>query len=413
MPMSHQTEELFAAIEAGDLAHVKKLVKEGAKLGSHDKLGRTPLWVAAQDDQEDIFYYLLKHGSKPNVTNQYGWTPLTDVCKGDTDSRLRMLEALLKTELVKKKGAVQDAMLAAACHGSPEMVQMLIDAGADVRKKDRDVGSYLLAAVSDNPRRAEVVPVLLAAGVDPNVRRPPGEYDGPGDKKYHRKTALEIAEIDKLADVAELLRAAATADPAKTRPAAAQRDGGPTTVIESWGRVTAWLKQNAPKWTAAFKKPATEQQIVKAEKQLDGTLPTDLKDTYLLYNGTDDLFPTDGDGTFFFLPLSELTADWLMQCDLLETGEFDGKKVKADKGVKAEWWNENWVPFAGNGAGDFFCADLDPAKGGTAEQVIFVSHEGAKRRLLAPSIREWLSSYADSLEAGDYRYEVEEGLVPQ
>ena len=71
----------------------------------------------------------------------------------------------------KDRSAVQGAFLAACCRGNAAMVQALIDAGADVKKREKAGGSYLLSAITDNPDRDKVVPVLLAAGADLAVRR--------------------------------------------------------------------------------------------------------------------------------------------------------------------------------------------------------------------------------------------------
>jgi cell wall assembly regulator SMI1 len=99
--------------------------------------------------------------------------------------------------------------------------------------------------------------------------------------------------------------------------------------------------------------------------------------------------------------------------ELLDDGDFDDSKPKAGKGVRREAWNTKWVPFAGNGGGDCWCLDFTPAAGGTRGHVIYVSHEMAPREVLAKSFRDWLGAYAVALEAGEYRYEEGEGLVPR
>jgi cell wall assembly regulator SMI1 len=79
--------------------------------------------------------------------------------------------------------------------------------------------------------------------------------------------------------------------------------------------------------------------------------------------------------------------------------------------VRKAWWHRGWVPFASNGGGDYWCIDLDPARGGTAGQVIAYSHESGERGLQSPSLRRWLFDLAGELESGGLTYEAGVGLV--
>jgi cell wall assembly regulator SMI1 len=137
-----------------------------------------------------------------------------------------------------------------------------------------------------------------------------------------------------------------------------------------------------------------------------------VRESYLAHNGSDDagFFPK-GDVGYVLLPLSELVSDWKMWKELLEGGEFEGEKARGSPGVRGDWWNVGWVPFASDCGGDYYCIDLAPARGGKKGQVIAMAHDSGARKLLAPSLREWLARFADQLEAGKYRYDEDEGLI--
>ena len=99
-----------------------------------------------------------------------------------------------------------------------------------------------------------------------------------------------------------------------------------------------------------------------------------------------------------------------MMKTLLETGDFQGLKQKSAPGIRKEWWNIHWIPFASNGGGDYFCVDMSPGENGTKGQVISTNHESGNHKLLAPSFREWLFALANGLEDKTFGYSDEEGL---
>jgi cell wall assembly regulator SMI1 len=54
--------------------------------------------------------------------------------------------------------------------------------------------------------------------------------------------------------------------------------------------------------------------------------------------------------------------------------------------------------------GDAVCADMDPAQGGTVGQLILYEHDFEERKVLYPSLLDWLRACADDLESGEYVY---------
>ena len=414
MPTQQQIDAFLEAAAANAVPRLKALLQAGVPVDARNDLAKTALWYAAKAGAEAAFDYLLSRGADPTVRHpEHDWTPLQDAAGGATPAHERICQKLLATALGKNREAVQGAMLAACCSGTAAVVKALIEGGADVNRRERFGGSYLLAAIRNNDLREQVVPVLLAAGADLAFRRPRQQFDDADEKKLVGKTAVEIARTLGYAAVARLLAAARAARP-KAVPTPKPRP--PRTVDEAWDRIEAWLKTNAPKWKP-LRRGATDAQLAKAEKDLGLKLPADVKASYRRHNGTDDhgFFPdpAGADVNWYLLALSAMVGEAGEWAELLDDGDFDDSKPKADRSVRREAWNTKWVPFTGNGGGDCWCLDFAPAAGGVRGQVIYVSHEMAPRERLAKSFRDWLGGFVVALEAGAYGYEDGRGLVPR
>jgi cell wall assembly regulator SMI1 len=414
MPTQQQIDAFLDAAAANAVPRLKALLRAGVPVNARNNSHKTALWSAAKAGAEAAFDYLLSRGADPAVRHpEHGWTPLQDAAGAATPAHERICQKLLASALGKDKAAVQGAMLAACCSGTAAIVKALVDAGADVNKRERFGGSYLLSAIRDNDLRDQVVPILLAAGADLALRRPRQQFDSPDEKKLIGKTAGQIARALGYQALAGLLASAWAARP-KSAPKPEPKP--PRTVDEAWDRIEAWLKANAPKWKPLLR-GASDAQVARAEKDLGVKLPADVKASYRRHNGTDDhgFFPDHAgdDVSWYLLPLSAMVGEAEEWAELLDDGDFDDSKPKAGRGVRREAWNTKWVPFAGNGGGDCWCLDFAPAAGGKRGQVIYVSHEMAPREVLARSFREWLGGFAVALEAGAYRYEEGERLVPR
>ena len=189
-------------------------------------------------------------------------------------------------------------------------------------------------------------------------------------------------------------------------------------VSESWVRIVSWLRSNAPSELENLGRPATLDELEAAALQLGLPLPRDFKDFLQIVNGTrpegasSAIFAAGNEWDMAFSPLSlaEIVDAWSMQKDLLEMGDFAGLEATASEGVAGDWWNAGWIPFAGNGGGDYYCLDTAPADGGTVGQVISHSHESGERAKLANSLAEYLDELAVALEAGTFVHDPEYGV---
>lgn len=189
-----------------------------------------------------------------------------------------------------------------------------------------------------------------------------------------------------------------------------------------WRRILAWVDANAPDLLDALEPPADRADLADAERRLSLRLPTALRTFYALQNGTTAfaVFPALDRDESAFGPLA------LDEIEFYEVEDEDaGKRAKrirrrsrrggraadddaaddsefdVDPGVRPEFWNRSWIPFAAPAdRGDFLMLDFAPARGGRAGQVIEWRHDSNERRLVAPSLDALLKQIADGLEAG-------------
>ena len=129
------TAQLFAAAASGDTTQIRALLQSGANCNVQNEEGATPLMLAAATGQLDAIKALLEGGAEVNAKDPQGWTAL--------------MKGLYNHEMNR---------------GFPEVVQTLIDAGAEIETQiGYGIRPLMLAA---GYGEAGVVDVLLKAGAD-------------------------------------------------------------------------------------------------------------------------------------------------------------------------------------------------------------------------------------------------------
>ncbi len=182
-----------------------------------------------------------------------------------------------------------------------------------------------------------------------------------------------------------------------------------------WQRIESWLSQNALPVFRSLRSGATEQDIASAEAILGQSLPSDYRESLLRHDGQELDQYGCSPGFVYGLnlyPLSKVLFGRRMIDDLLRTELGGDLVIKTYGPVRPVWWDKHWVTIADDGNGNYCCLDLNPATGGHVGQIIKVWNEGHLRRVLSDSFREWLTVFADLLEAGEYVYsESHNGLI--
>ena len=111
------------------------------------------------------------------------------------------------------------------------------------------------------------------------------------------------------------------------------------------------------------------------------------------------------------LCIKRIMEEWEVWKELDEKGVFDDSVSDADKGVREDWWNPLWIPITYDGSGNHYCLDLNPDDGCKKGQIIRIWHDSAERELIAGSFEEWMSDYANDLQAGYLVYSEEVGGI--
>ena len=125
---------LAMAARTGNVAMVKRLVDAGAIADASDEIGFTPLMEAARDGKIEVVRYLLSLGVDPNHRSNANALYLTP-------------------------------MHMAGLSNNPEIVTLLVNAGAATDPKGRENGTPLLWALGENKLEASYR--LLELGADP------------------------------------------------------------------------------------------------------------------------------------------------------------------------------------------------------------------------------------------------------
>ncbi len=372
---------------------VRTLLRAGAEVNAGNGPNQDPaLRLAAYRGHTGIARILLDAGADPNAENVFGFTPLQEAVRERTADHLELTRALIEAGANVSSGRFFSVLMIACRGGSPAIVETLLEAGAEVNAV-LPRGTALSEAVEHN--RPDNVAVLLARGADPALRTPAGA-------KHAGLTPLELARKLRHRKVIALLEQAAGV----TSPASG-RQPPPPSVGTAWQAIAAFLRKHRPEVARSLRKGASPEALGKVEQALGLSLPEGFEESYRRHDGQQEgaepLVPpgASGEDGYRLLPLRELLAEWRRWQELTDRGEFRGMKSGPDRGVRDDWWNPGWVPFADNGYGDLLCVDTAPAPGGRAGQIITMNHESTKRELLAPDFVHWLADVAAALKGDE------------
>ncbi len=162
------------AARKGDLVKVKELVKQNPSLiSTKDKMGNTPLHMAAANDHKDVAEFLLENGADVNARDSNGgFTPL--------DAALSSYHYKNMVVLLLEKGANVNAkadngltpLHEVAMRGQKDAAEMLLSKNPDVDARDNQGNTPLLWALLMG--RSDVAELLVTKNADVNARNNQG-----------------------------------------------------------------------------------------------------------------------------------------------------------------------------------------------------------------------------------------------
>ncbi|MCC6367401.1 MAG: ankyrin repeat domain-containing protein [Bryobacterales bacterium] len=181
-----RTPLMMAAGSAGSAATVKLMLDKGADAAAVDGRGNTALLDAAAANETESLRLLADHKCDLNAGDFAGLTALAHAAGHSNLAAVRLLlakgadvNAVHKREIKVRNGIIAASyitpLMTAAANADPRVLKALLDAGADVNRKDVRGMTALMFAVASDTARPETVRLLLDRGADASVKSGAGE----------------------------------------------------------------------------------------------------------------------------------------------------------------------------------------------------------------------------------------------
>ncbi|CAG7563904.1 unnamed protein product [Fusarium equiseti] len=164
---------LVDAVNKRKLDMAQLVLDHGANASAKDLVGHPVLVLAlrdsklSQNDKIRVVKMLLDHGASPNVSD--GTWGVSAICfameTGSTDLVRMMVQAGANTK--KKMSSGETLLLYAIDHGRRDQAKLLLEGGADANATDKKGRTPLMQAISR--RDTELIKLLKAHGADMNV----------------------------------------------------------------------------------------------------------------------------------------------------------------------------------------------------------------------------------------------------
>jgi len=165
-------EELFRSIENGDFSEFSRRVDAGVHLSAKNRLGESPLYVAAEKGQLEMARTLIAAKADARALTPNGETVLHAAAMIESAALMTaLIEAGAEINAANRDG--ETPLHWAAMTGTFLAVKALADAGADLNAQDTRVGNTALhAAVSHDD--IVLIHYLLSKNVRTDIRNNAG-----------------------------------------------------------------------------------------------------------------------------------------------------------------------------------------------------------------------------------------------
>lgn len=193
---------LTYAIQYKDPKVIKVLI-EKADFNMKDDLGNSPIHLAVTTKKDEIFDLLLEKNADVNLSGQSGKTKnqtalYAAVLKDREDLVQKLLEKGANPNIADGDGAYPLSEAVVRKSANPQIVKRLLDGGANVNAQEANKATALIYAASNkqiSPQtRLEIVQMLINKGADVTIKDEKG------------KNALDWAKQNRNDDMFEILR---------------------------------------------------------------------------------------------------------------------------------------------------------------------------------------------------------------
>ena len=168
---------LLWAAHWNDVATADLLIRARADANVANDFGMTPLSRACTNGSAALVELLLNAGANPNTPIATGETPIMTCASSGNADAVRLLIARDADVNAKEPSQNQDALMWAAAERHPNVVRLLVEAGANPQAHTKKGFTALHFAAREGD--LESVRQLLAAGVNVNIRSQPDESADP------------------------------------------------------------------------------------------------------------------------------------------------------------------------------------------------------------------------------------------
>ena len=210
---AQQKEKLLEAAHSGNVEEMRLVIQSGADLNASHPNGTAAIHIASNNNHVEIVKLLLEAGVNVNQKGAQGTTPLLFALvrrDGDTSDRSGMVALLLAAgadpNATNEQGIriLDSALSFAMAPGGLKIFKLLVEAGAELDVPDTLGNTPLHRATYDI--HEEIVSILLDAGADVKKRNKYGETPAAVAENRAKSFPADSSYTSRLITLAALIK---------------------------------------------------------------------------------------------------------------------------------------------------------------------------------------------------------------